>query len=291
MNNNNLSMTLEFSRLCLWLILLTIVFVPLERLFAHQSQKVFRKGIFLDLCYYFLSSIVPAVLLSVPISLVAFSVHMLLPVGFIETMSALPPWGRIMIGFVAGEIGYYWGHRWSHESAFLWDFHAVHHSSEELDFLSNSRAHPFDMVFSRFTSFVPIYLLGLGGPSQESGNVVPVTVTLLATTWGYFIHSNLRWRFGPLEWLLSSPAFHHWHHTANGPINKNYSSTLPLLDYLFGTFHLPKNQWPAQYGIIQKMPETLIGQILFPFDSADSVPPRTETELIQSNTPNPNQSN
>ena len=92
---------------------------------------------------------------------------------------------------------------------------------------------------------------------------MPVIVTLITTGWGFFIHANLRWRFGPLEWLVSTPAFHHWHHTLSGPINRNYSSTLPWLDRIFGTHYLPK-EWPAAYGIEDKLPDSLTDQFLYP---------------------------
>ena len=46
-----------------WLTILVVIFVPLERLFAVHPQKVLRKGIGADLGYYFLSSLLPALLL------------------------------------------------------------------------------------------------------------------------------------------------------------------------------------------------------------------------------------
>jgi sterol desaturase/sphingolipid hydroxylase (fatty acid hydroxylase superfamily) len=104
------------------------------------------------------------------------------------------------------------------------------------------------MVFGRFCALLPLYVLGLGSPAAGSSTAVPVVVTLISTVWGFFIHANLRWRFGPLEWLISTPAFHHWHHTKTGPINRNYASTLPWLDRIFGTYYLPK-EWPDCYGI------------------------------------------
>ena len=82
--------------------------------------------------------------------------------------------------------------------------------------------------------------------------------------WGFFIHANVRWRFGFLEWLISTPGFHHWHHTKTGPINHNYASTLPWLDWLFGTMHLPANEWPTAYGIEAKLPDSLVGQLAYP---------------------------
>ena len=129
-----------------------------------------------------------------------------------------------------------------------------------------TRGHPVDVMFGRFCGLVPMYVLGLGGPVGASGSAVPVVVTLFGQVWGFFIHANLRWRLGPLEWLISTPAFHHWHHTKTGPINRNYSSTLPWLDRLFGTHYLPR-EWPESYGIESKMPDSLIGQLVYPLDS------------------------
>lgn len=186
-----------------------------------------------------------------------------------------------MLGLVAAETGYHWAHRLSHEVPLLWRFHAIHHSAEEVYFLVNTRAHPVDMVFGRLGSLAPLYILGLGGPAGASGSLVPVIATLITTTWGFFVHANIRWRFGPLEWLIAMPAFHHWHHTRTGPINHNYASTLPWLDWLFGTAHLP-DEWPEDYGIKDTMPLTLLGQLAYPLLPLEAEVPAlavaTETE-------------
>ena len=261
-------------RLSLWLAILVAIFVPLERLFAAHPQKFLRKGIGVDLCYFFLSSLVPALLMSVPVGLLAWGVHHAVPSSILAATAALPLWARVLAGLVAGEVGYYWGHRWSHESPFLWDFHAIHHSAEHVDFLVNTRAHPVDLVFGRFCGVVPIYVLGLGGPVGPAGSLVPVLVTLIGTVWGFFIHANLRWRFGPLEWLISTPAFHHWHHTLGGPRNRNYSSTLPWVDRLFGTHYLPAKEWPSAYGIKAKLPDSLVGQLVHPLRAQPPAPGR-----------------
>jgi sterol desaturase/sphingolipid hydroxylase (fatty acid hydroxylase superfamily) len=256
---------IDIARASLWLAALVVIFVPLERLFAAHPQKILRKGIGVDLGYYLLSSLLPAILLSAPIGLLAWIAHRCVPHAVVETMAAQPLWARVLIGMVAGEVGYYWGHRLSHEIPFLWQFHSIHHSAEHVDFLVNTRAHPIDLVFGRFCSLVPIYILGLGSPDGgPAGSQVPVLVALIGTLWGFFIHANLRWRFGPLEWLVSTPAFHHWHHTRTGPINRNYASTLPWLDRIFGTHYLPANELPTAYGITAPLPDSLLGQLTYP---------------------------
>jgi len=86
---------------------------------------------------------------------------------------------------------------------------------------------------------------------------------VIGTTWSFFIHSNIRVRLGPLEWLVSTPAFHHWHHTNDQNRDHNFAAVFPLIDRLFGTAWLPKH-WPPVYGIDAKVPPTLKGQLLDP---------------------------
>jgi sterol desaturase/sphingolipid hydroxylase (fatty acid hydroxylase superfamily) len=113
---------------------------------------------------------------------------------------------------------------------------------------------------------VPIYVLGLAGPVGRSGSLVPVVVALIGAVWGFFIHANLRWRFGPFEQLIATPAFHHWHHTRVDHIDHNYSPTLPWMDRIFGTFYLPKT-WPEEYGTDTPVPASLPAQLLHPITS------------------------
>ena len=254
----------DFFRLCVWLVLLLVIFVPLERLCALHPQKVFRKGFLTDLAYYFLSSLLPKVLLILPMAAIAWALHFLVPGGLQERVAALSLGKRFLAALVVGEVGFYWGHRWTHEVPFLWRFHAVHHSAEEMDWLVNTRAHPVDMVFTRLCGFVPMYLLGLAQPAARTLDVVSLLVLLTGTIWGYFIHANLNWRLGPLEWLISTPVFHHWHHTYDGPVNRNYASMLPWMDRVFGTYYMPKAQWPSRYGTETPVSAGLARQLLDP---------------------------
>src|ERR1700733_14638609 len=82
-------------RPAVWLMILVVIFVPLERVFAVQPQKVLRKGIFTDLGYYFLSSLLPVLLLGAPLGLLAWVVHQAVPSGVHAATAALPLWGRV----------------------------------------------------------------------------------------------------------------------------------------------------------------------------------------------------
>ena len=259
-----LALLLSIARLSLWLLLLAVIFLPLERLFALHSRHFFRKALAQDLGYYFISGLVPGLLLATPLSIVAYGAHALVPHSLQAAVAGWPLWARVLAGLVVGEIGFYWGHRWAHEIPFLWRFHSIHHSAEHVYFLISSRAHPIDNVFIRLCGLIPVYVLGIATPLTPEGGTVSALLVLILTMWGFFIHSNLRWRLGPLEWLIATPAFHHWHHTLGEQRDRNYAPMLPLIDWIFGTLHLPRDKWPAAYGIEAKMPTSLGRQLIYP---------------------------
>ncbi|MGB6450964.1 MAG: sterol desaturase family protein [Steroidobacteraceae bacterium] len=260
-------------RLSIWFLILCTIFLPLESLFSQRKQKILRRPLLSDIGFYFISGLIPQLLLAVPLLLAAYVAYYFVPWRVHVAVDALPIWLRALAAFVVGDLGFYWGHRWTHRIPFLWRFHALHHHPEHVYFLISARAHPVDNAFIRLCGLVPIYVLGLGAPQSVRGTLVATLVMLGVPVWGFFIHANVRWRLGPLEWLIATPGFHHWHHTRSEFRDRNFASMLPWMDRLFGTHYLPK-EWPTAYGTDTPLPASMIGQLLYPL--RDSAPPSGE---------------
>jgi sterol desaturase/sphingolipid hydroxylase (fatty acid hydroxylase superfamily) len=253
------------------LLLLVLLFVPLERLFALRPKALLREGWRTDVVYYFITSLLPPRLVVLPVAALLWALHAWAPQGLLPGAAQWPVAVRLPLALAVAEVGFYWGHRWMHASAWLWRFHAVHHSAPEMDWLVNSRAHPLDLVLTRLCGLLPLYLLGLAQPGAAQIDWVPLLVTLIASVWGYVIHANLRWRFGVLEHVIATPAFHHWHHArleGAARHHGNYAAMLPLMDRVFGTWRRPGNAWPARYGTAEPVPRALLDQLLAPFMGA-----------------------
>ncbi len=239
---------LDVIRLSVWLAILAVIFVPLERIFALHPRTGPRKGLLADIGFYYINALLPAFLIAVPMTAFAAFLHRIQPAGLQEAVMNLPFWLRFVISLLVMEIGAYWGHRFSHENKFLWRFHSVHHAPERIDWLVNTHAHPLDVVWVRLCGLVPIYALGLAQATSDGPSMLPLLVLITGTLWSFCIHANVRWRFGIIEGVLATPAFHHWHHTNDENIDKNYATLLAFLDRVFGSYYLPKH-WPPSYGL------------------------------------------
>jgi sterol desaturase/sphingolipid hydroxylase (fatty acid hydroxylase superfamily) len=174
-------------------------------------------------------------------------------------LAELPLWLQTILYLIASDFLLYWIHRLFHGDR-MWKYHAIHHSPEEVDWISAARFHPVNLCLG--TVLVDVALLLTGIAPAVLGFLVPFNVLMSA-----FVHANLNWTLGPLKYVIASPVFHRWHHTAldRGGC-KNFAPTFAFLDVLFGTFYMPEHELPSDYGIGQPdFPKSFGGQLLYPF--------------------------
>lgn len=174
-------------------------------------------------------------------------------------LATLPLWAQAITFLVVTDFLTYWIHRIYHGSA-MWKYHAVHHSSQELDWISAARFHPINLFLGSVAVDVALLLAGI------SPNVM-LWVGPFTTATSALVHANLNWTFGPFRYVLASPVFHRWHHTTfDRGGNKNFAGTFPVWDILFGTWYMPANELPDAYGVDEaEFPQGFGAQMLYPF--------------------------
>jgi len=166
---------------------------------------------------------------------------------------------QVLLGLVVAEFGLYWAHRLSHKWPPLWRFHSVHHSVTRLWFFNTGRFHFVNTIVS--VTFSLGAGLAVGVPKDIIIWVGAVTAYI-----GLLTHCNIEMRFGVISYLFNTPALHRWHHSmVREEGDRNYGENLVLFDLLFGTFINPNRRPPVKIGTREPMPETLHGQLLYPF--------------------------
>jgi len=244
------------------MVVLAVIFIPLEKLFALHPQRVFRAGWKTDVVHLAVNNLVSTAGLIIPVVVVGLTLRALVPASVHAAVLAQLPALQFAEAFLIASLGGYAGHRAAHEIPLLWRFHKVHHGITQMDWLASAHLHPIDQVWTRSCTVIPVFALGFSRGSF-GGFVVLTTLQAL------FIHANVRLTFGPLRWLVATPEFHHWHHASEPAAhNTNFAGEFPWIDALFGTLYLPRGRWPARYGTDEPEPAGYLRQLAWPFRSA-----------------------
>ncbi len=246
---------------------LALVFGPLERLFpARANQSWRRPELGIDACFFFGQYL----LFSSVALLVLDTVHagIDMPGRVRSAFSSQPFVLQVIEAMAAGDVLVYWFHRACHRFAFLWRFHAVHHSAEHLDWLAAHREHPVDGILTQLCQNLPAMALGL------HVELLGALVVFRGAS-GIFIHSNVKLSIGGLRYLVGAPELHHWHHAKLERTEHNFANLAPWLDVLFGTYHRPEGEERYALGLTEPWPRGYVSQLLrplLPFSSREAPP-------------------
>lgn len=171
-----------------------------------------------------------------------------------------PIWLQAGLMLLAADFPRYWLHRAFHKFKSMWRFHAVHHSPQRLYWLNVGRFHPIEKAIQYTVDALPFIILGV------SKEVLAAYFVFYAIN-GFFQHSNCRVRLGPLNYVVSGPELHRWHHSEKASeSDNNFGNNLIVWDLLFGTRFLPKGHEVGPLGLVNRSyPMGFLAQMTSPF--------------------------
>ena len=239
------------------LLILICVFIPVEKIWVMHKQKFWREGYLTDLIYYFSGFFIGK---GTAQFLLVFA---LLSQGSMPILSSFVSQQnlglQVFVAIFIGDLCFYFAHYLLHTVPWLWQFHAIHHSSTHIDWLATVRVHPVEQIFTKSCQMIPLYWLGF---STEALAIYAIFSSATA----FFIHANIRIKFPILKWIIATPEFHHWHHDRypkNNP--QNLAVQLPIIDYIFGTLYMPKNEQIQSYGTTLNTKTSYLNHLIYPF--------------------------
>jgi sterol desaturase/sphingolipid hydroxylase (fatty acid hydroxylase superfamily) len=157
----------------------------------RENQPKFRKDFWLDFFYMFFNFFLFSLVIYNAASDVvvhAFNRLILWVSGFdlqaSNPMREWPLWAVLLIGFMVRDFVQWWIHRLLHRVSFLWNFHKVHHSVEQMGFAAHLRYHWMENVVYRTIEYVPLALLGIGLYDFFIIHIFTLAV-------GHYNHSNI----------------------------------------------------------------------------------------------------
>lgn len=228
------------------------------------GQKLIRRSTYVDIAYWYFTPLfyvqigkwiavgiaflfIQNIIDSKKFALTGFGIFTHLPVFF----------QCLLLLFIMNLIQY-WTHRLFHGRN-LWKFHIIHHAPKELDWLSGVHMHPVNILIHSLLVGSCVALLGFS-------SMVYIVMFPIELLFAALVHANLNWTFGPFRYIIASPVFHRYHHTAtNLGGEKNFAPYFSFIDLLFGTYYMPKGILPQSFGVNEIVPESLSGQLLYPF--------------------------
>jgi sterol desaturase/sphingolipid hydroxylase (fatty acid hydroxylase superfamily) len=251
------------------LIAISLAVWALELAFPwRKNQKMFRKDFWLDGFYMFFNFFIFSIAIAGIYALIGTGLG---SVGLTTSSLALfniaswPMWSQLLVFFIVLDFVQWVTHVALHRFEWMWRFHQVHHSVEEMGFAAHLRYHWMENILYKPLKTLGVMLIGGFEPEQA------YIVHFIAISIGHLNHSNLHITWGPLKYIFNNPVMHLWHHVYDLPKGFkhgiNYGISLSLWDYIFGTASIPKDDAHIKLGYpgVEHMPQSFVGQLFYGF--------------------------
>jgi len=248
-----------------WLVSISLLCWALERVWPWREQRAWRRGIGQDIFFLLFNGQFFGILFAY---MAAWALGVLNLQTFPDQVGpaivTMWPWAaQFAVCLLAKDLMEWCVHMLLHRVHWLWRFHKLHHSIEEMDWIGNFRFHFGEILVYRALLFFPLLLLG-------AASSVLLTVAVVSTLISTLNHANLDISWGPLRYLLNSPRMHIWHHDVvkHGRFGQNYAIVFSLWDWLFGTAYMPadrKQPGRLGFGRLKQFPRGLWARLAHAF--------------------------
>lgn len=254
------------------LIVISLFVWGLELAFPwRKNQRKFRKDFWLDAFYMFFNFFIFAIFISGFFSVLelifGYAGWTISSLALID-LSPYPVPLALLIFFVINDFVQWFTHILLHRFEFLWRFHKVHHSVEEMGFAAHLRYHWMENIFYKPLKTLAVMVVGGFEPTDA------YIIHFIAVFIGHLNHANIRLTFGPLKYILNNPVMHLYHHAKVLPKGQmpgvNFGISLSLWDYIFKTNYIPQDQdgtYALGFDGVEEFPKTFWGQVTHGFGS------------------------
>ena len=272
---NQILFNVPFSENYFWgLIIISLVVWIFEIIFPwRKSQKIFRKGFWIDIIYMFFN----------------FFLFSIIIVGFYEAfnkllydlsgiasnsialidLSTFSQISQLIIFFITLDFFQWLTHIMMHRFDFLWKFHKVHHSVKEMGFAAHFHYHWMENILYKPLKVFAVILIGGFEPEQA------YLIHFLTITIGQLNHSNIKLSYGDFKYIFNNPIMHLHHHASSSSNNfktgVNFAISLSIWDYIFKTNYIPNENGDTKLGYEgdQSMAKSFFGQLFYGFKKGD----------------------
>lgn len=162
-------------------------------------------------------------------------------------IAELPTWLYISGGLILMDLIGAWLVHWiEHKTKWMWKFHLIHHTDQNVDATTGLRHHPGENIFRLFFTTLAVLVTG------ASFGLVMMYQTLSAF-FAHFSHANIRipvYLDKFLSYIFVTPNFHKIHHHYAQPhTDSNYGNIFSVWDHLFKTVSTFEKMDNLVYGI------------------------------------------
>ena len=195
---------------------------------ALRPSQVLRQSVLFNVSITALN----AVFLMPIIPVVWSAINQLPGFGLQSFWTTVPSPALFLIVLFVSDFFAYWRHRLEH-SVILWPVHSLHHSDPAMNWTTLERFHPINRLTTYAIDTALLALLGFP-PEALAFNA------LVRHYYGFILHMDLPWTYGPLGRVFVSPVMHRWHHAQEArAFGSNFASIFSIFDRAFKTHYCP----------------------------------------------------